>query len=68
MGTVELNITELLKDRNLGPEDLVGIRGIGNDGAEKLLNGKVSAIRLSTLASICDALQCAPGDVFRYSA
>lgn len=68
MGTVELNIIELLRDRNLSPEDLAEMRGIGNDGAEKLLNGKVSAIRLSTLASICDALQCEPGDVFRYSA
>lgn len=68
MGTVELNITELLKDKNLGPEDLANIPGIGSDGAEKLLNGKVSAIRLSTLAFICDALQCEPGDVFRYSA
>lgn len=68
MGTVELNITELLKDRNLGPEDLADIQGIGNDGAEKLLHGRISAIRLTTLATICDAMQCEPGDVFRYSA
>lgn len=68
MGTVELNIIELLKDRNLNPEDLANMPGIGDEGAEKLLNGKVSAIRLSTLASICDVLQCEPGEVFRYSA
>lgn len=68
MGTVELNITGLLKDRNLGPEYLADIPGIGDDGAEKLLHGRISAIRLSTLASICDALQCEQGDVFRYSA
>jgi putative transcriptional regulator len=31
-----------------------------------LKNGRARAIRFSTLAAICDALECQPGDVLRY--
>ncbi len=31
-----------------------------------LKTGKVSAIRLSTMEAICEALGCQPGDLFEY--
>ncbi|GAP74922.1 hypothetical protein FIU82_04890 [Pseudoalteromonas sp. THAF3] len=31
-----------------------------------LKNGKVKAIRFSTLAAICDVLHCQPGDILVY--
>jgi putative transcriptional regulator len=31
-----------------------------------LKNGKVKAIRLSTLEAICKALDCQPGDLLEY--
>jgi putative transcriptional regulator len=31
-----------------------------------LKNGKAKAIRLSTLAAVCEALQCQPGDILEY--
>ena len=31
-----------------------------------LKNGKVKAIRLSTLEAICRALECQPGDILEY--
>ena len=32
-----------------------------------LKNGKVKAIRLSTLGAICRALECQPGDILEYA-
>ena len=31
-----------------------------------LKNGKAKAVKLSTLDSICKALQCQPGDILEY--
>ena len=33
----------------------------------KLKNGRVSAIRFSTLEAICEALDCQPGDILEYA-
>mgnify|MGYP002466842582 FL=1 len=33
----------------------------------KIKNNKVSAIRFSTLAAICETLDCAPGDILKYT-
>jgi putative transcriptional regulator len=32
-----------------------------------LKNGRARAIRFSTLARLCDALQCQPGDLLSYA-
>lgn len=68
MGTAELNLLELMDERGLSEADLANIPGIEDEGASKILEGKVSAIRFSSLAAICDALQCTPGDVLKYTA
>ena len=67
MGTIELSIVELLTERGLTEADLANIPGIEEEGASKIIDGKVSAIRLSSLAAICDALDCEPGDVLKYT-
>lgn len=66
MGTIELNILELMKEKGLDESSLADIPAIGEDGASRIINGNISAIRLTTLAAICDALQCQPGDLFTY--
>lgn len=66
MGIVELNILELMKEKGLDESSLSGIPAIGEDGASRIINGSISAIRLTTLAAICDALHCQPGDLFTY--
>lgn len=67
MGTIELNIVELMNERGLTEADLADIPGIEEEGASKIVAGKMSAIRLSSLAAICDALKCEPGDVLKYT-
>ena len=40
--------------------------GVSNVNLSKMKNGKISAIRFSTLEAICDALNCQPGDILEY--
>lgn len=40
--------------------------GISHMNLSKIKNNHVTAIQFSTLASICDALDCTPGDVLEY--
>jgi len=40
--------------------------GVANVNLSKLKNGRVSAIRFSTLEAICDVLDCQPGDILEY--
>nr|WP_094730464.1 helix-turn-helix transcriptional regulator [Bifidobacterium hapali] len=40
--------------------------GITNVNLSKIKNNRVSAIRFTTLAAICEALDCQPGDILTY--
>ena len=40
--------------------------GITNVNLSKIKNNKVTALRFSTLAGICEALDCTPGDILEY--
>ena len=40
--------------------------GVANVNLSKLKNGRVNAIRFSTLEAICDVLDCQPGDILEY--
>ena len=40
--------------------------GISNVNLSKIKNNKVTAIRFSTLAAICEVLDCEAGDILEY--
>lgn len=40
--------------------------GITGANLAVLKNGRAKAVRFSTLAAICDVLDCQPGDLLRY--
>ena len=40
--------------------------GISNVNLSKIKNNKVTAIRFSTLAAICEVLYCEAGDILEY--
>lgn len=42
------------------------ITGVSIVNLSKLKTGKVKAVRFSTLESICEALECQPGDILEY--
>ena len=40
--------------------------GISNVNLSKIKNNKVTAVRFSTLAAICEALDCEAGDILEF--
>ena len=65
MGIVKLNILDVLQEKNMSLEEFAALPGIGEESANKIGEGPVSAV---TLAAICDGLGCKPGDVLRHTA
>lgn len=67
MGTVSLELEPILQERGIGLDELTIRAGIEDAKADKIKKNQVSAIRFSTLANICEALGCTPGDVLKYT-
>ena len=65
---IVINIDVMLAKRKMRVTELAEKVGITLANISVLKNGKVKAIRLSTLEAICKALQCQPGDILEYSA
>lgn len=65
MGIV-VRLDRVMADRKMMLKDLADEVGITNANLSKLKNGKVTAIRFSTLEAICKALECQPGDILEY--
>lgn len=68
MGTIELKLDVMMAERHISLNELAERVGISNVNLSKIKNNKVSAIRFSTLAAICETLDCTPGDLLRYAA
>lgn len=58
----------MLAKRKMSVTDLAEKIGITLANLSILKNGKAKAIRVSTLNSICKALQCQPGEILEYRA
>lgn len=65
MGII-INIDVMLAKRKMSVTELTEKVGITMANLSILKNGKAKAIRFSTLAAICKALDCQPGDVLEY--
>ena len=61
--SVIVNIDVMLARRKMSVTELADRVGITMANISVLKNGKVRAIRLSTLDAICKALDCQPGDI-----
>lgn len=61
-----LRLDRVMADRKVSLKELSEMVGVANVNLSKLKNGKVSAIRFSTLEAICAALDCQPGDILEY--
>ncbi|PVW14247.1 helix-turn-helix domain-containing protein [Marixanthomonas spongiae] len=64
---ITINLDNLLADRGMTGKELAEIIGITEANLSILRSGKAKAIRFSTLSTICDALQCQPGDLLKYT-
>ena len=61
-----LRLDRVMADRKMSLNELSERVGVANVNLYKLKNGRVSAIRFSTLEAICDVLDCQPGDILEY--
>ena len=66
MGKIFLKLDVIMAERHMSLNELAEKVGISQVNLSKIKNNKVSAIRFSTLAAICDTLRCAPGDILKY--
>lgn len=63
---IVINLDVMLAKRKMSVTELADRVGITMANISILKNGKARAIRFSTLAAICEALDCQPGDIFEY--
>lgn len=61
-----LRLDRVMADKKMSLNELSERVGVANVNLSKLKNGRVSAIRFSTLEAICDVLDCQPGDILEY--
>ncbi|WP_239257309.1 helix-turn-helix domain-containing protein [Listeria ilorinensis] len=61
-----IHIDVMLAKRKMSVTELSEKVGITMANLSILKNGKAKAIRFSTLAAICKALDCQPGDILEY--
>ena len=66
MGNIILKLDVVMADRHMSLNELADRIGISNVNLSKIKNNKVNAVRFSTLAGICEALKCQPGDILKY--
>ena len=60
------NIDIMLAKRRMSVTELADRVGITISNISILKNGQAKAIKISTLAKLCEALDCQPGDLLEY--
>ena len=66
MGRIVLRLDRMVVERKVSLNELAERVGISNVNLSKIKNNRVTAVRFSTLAAICEALNCTPGDILEY--
>ena len=61
-----IHVDVMLAKRKMSVTELTERVGLTMANISLLKNGKVKAIKLSTLNKICEVLQCQPGDILEY--
>jgi len=65
---IAIRLDALLSERHMTLTELSDRVGVTTVNLSVLKNGRARAIRFSTLAALCRALDCQPGDLLRYDA
>lgn len=64
--SIIVNLDVMLAKRKMKLQDLADRIGITAQNLSILKTGKAKAIRFSTLESICECLDCQPGDILEF--
>ena len=63
MSQIVVRLDVMLARRKMKAKDLAEFIGITEANLSLLRTGKVKGVRFETLAKLCDALECTPGDI-----
>ena len=63
---IVINVDVMLARRKMSVTELTERVGLTMANISLIKNGKVKAIKLSTLDKICEALDCQPGDLLEH--
>ena len=66
MGKIVRRLDRMMVEKKISLNELAECVGISNVNLSKIKNNKVTAIRFSTLAAICEVLNCEAGDILEY--
>jgi putative transcriptional regulator len=61
---VDIDVMQARRKMSVGT--LAGLIGITPANLAVLKNGRAKAVRFTTLAALCEALDCQPGDLLRW--
>ena len=64
---IAVHLDELLEARGLTLTELATMVDVTVVNLSVLKNGRAKAVRFSTLAAICEALDCQPGELLSWS-
>lgn len=63
---IKLRLDKVMVEKKISLQDLVEKVGITNANMSNIKNGKINAIRFTTLDAICKVLDVQPGDILEY--
>ena len=66
MGKIIFKLDEMMAKRTISLGSLAEEVGLTNVNLSKIKNNHVTAVRFSTLAALCEALDCQVGDLIEY--
>jgi len=65
---IVINLDVMLARNKMKSKDIAAYVGITEQNLSLIKSGKVKGIRFSTLETICEKLNCQPGDILEYRA
>jgi putative transcriptional regulator len=63
---IVINVDVMLAKRKMSVTELTERVGLTMANVSLIKNGKVKAIKLSTLEKLCEAMSCQPGDLLEF--
>lgn len=64
---IAIHLDEILERRGMTLTELAEVVDVTVVNLSVLKNGRARAVRFSTLAALCQALDCQPGDLISYA-
>ena len=64
---IRITLDEVLAARKLTAKKIAAMIGVSETHLSLFRSGKVRGVRFVTLAKLCAALQCQPGDLMTYA-